>query len=62
MDIEPVDCAPEQAFRRPLDLDDDLVTAAGLPRPIGPPASVLYSPGVAVRFGASVTLRRPAGR
>lgn len=34
-----------------LDLDDELVAAAGLPRVGGPPASVLYSPGVAVRFG-----------
>jgi uncharacterized protein YqjF (DUF2071 family) len=34
-----------------LHLDDDLVTAAGLPAPAGPPASVLYSPGVAVKFG-----------
>ncbi|MEU7060680.1 DUF2071 domain-containing protein [Streptomyces sp. NPDC046197] len=34
-----------------LDLDDDLVTAAGLPRMTSPPASVLYSPGVTVRFG-----------
>ncbi len=35
-----------------VDLDDDLVTAAGLPAPAGPPDSVLYSPGVPVRFGA----------
>jgi uncharacterized protein YqjF (DUF2071 family) len=34
-----------------LDLDDDLVAAAGLPAPHGPPASVLYSPGVPVWFG-----------
>ncbi|GAB3675658.1 YqjF family protein [Angustibacter aerolatus] len=34
-----------------LDLDDDLVAAAGLPTPLGEPASVLYSPGVGVRFG-----------
>jgi hypothetical protein len=31
--------------------DEDLVTAAGLPAPAGPPVSVLYSPGVPVRFG-----------
>ncbi|WP_256104699.1 YqjF family protein [Streptomyces sp. ODS05-4] len=30
---------------------DDLVEAAGLPAPAGPPVSVLYSPGVPVRFG-----------
>ncbi|KOV14555.1 hypothetical protein ADK91_07595 [Streptomyces sp. XY511] len=30
--------------------DEDLVAAAGLPAPAGPPASVLYSPGVPVRF------------
>lgn len=33
-----------------LDLDDDLVAAAGLPRPAGPPR-VLFSPGVDVRVG-----------
>jgi hypothetical protein len=32
-------------------LDDDLVAAAGIAVP-GPPVSVLYSPGVPVRFGA----------
>lgn len=32
-------------------LDDSLLTAAGLPAPDGPPASVLYSPGVPVVFG-----------
>jgi hypothetical protein len=32
-------------------LDDSLITAAGLPAPAGPPASVLYSPGVPVVFG-----------
>ncbi|GAA3219042.1 YqjF family protein [Dactylosporangium siamense] len=40
-----------------LDLDDTLVTAAGLPAPAGPPASVLFSPGVPVRFGPPSTLR-----
>jgi uncharacterized protein YqjF (DUF2071 family) len=35
-----------------LDLDDSLITATGLPAPAGPPASVLYSPGVPVVFGA----------
>lgn len=34
-----------------LGLDDDLVTAAGLPRMTDPPVSVLYTPGVSVRFG-----------
>jgi uncharacterized protein len=34
-----------------LSLDDDLVAAAGLPAPDGPPVSVLYSPGVPVTFG-----------
>jgi uncharacterized protein YqjF (DUF2071 family) len=37
---------------RLLDLDENLVRAAGLPAPAGDPASVLYSPGVPVRFGA----------
>jgi uncharacterized protein YqjF (DUF2071 family) len=40
-----------------LELDDELVAAAGLPQVQGPPPSVLYSPGVDVRFGAPVTLR-----
>ncbi|MEU7904771.1 DUF2071 domain-containing protein [Actinoplanes sp. NPDC049118] len=39
-----------------LDLDDDLLTTAGLPAPAGPPASVLYSPGVPVVFGAPAPL------
>ncbi|GAA3733398.1 DUF2071 domain-containing protein [Streptomyces tremellae] len=34
-----------------LDCRETLVEAAGLPAPSGPPASVLYSPGVPVRFG-----------
>lgn len=41
-----------------LDLDDTLVTAAGLPAPSGPPASVLFSPGVPVRFGSPSTVLR----
>jgi uncharacterized protein len=35
-----------------LDLDDTLIVSAGLPAPVGPPDSVLYSPGVPVVFGA----------
>jgi uncharacterized protein YqjF (DUF2071 family) len=38
-----------------LDLEDDLLAAAGLPRPAEPPASVLWSPGVPVRFGRPLT-------
>ena len=34
-----------------LSLDDELIGAAGLRQPTRPPDSVLYSPGVAVRFG-----------
>lgn len=34
-----------------LDLADDLVPATGLPVPVGPPVSVLWSPGVPARFG-----------
>ncbi|TYR49422.1 YqjF family protein [Streptomyces parvus] len=34
-----------------LECDEDLVTAGGLPAPGGEPMSVLYSPGVPVRFG-----------
>jgi uncharacterized protein YqjF (DUF2071 family) len=41
-----------------LGLDDDLVAATGLPTPTTPPTSVLWSPGVAVRFGP----RRPVPR
>jgi hypothetical protein len=42
-----------QLFRAELlDLREDLVRAAGLPAPAGPPDSVLYSPGVPVRFGS----------
>lgn len=35
-------------------LADDLVAAAGLPQPVGPPVSVLASPGVDARFGRRV--------
>jgi uncharacterized protein YqjF (DUF2071 family) len=38
-------------------LDDELVAAAGLPRPDGPPTSVLWSPGVRVRFGPKRPVR-----
>ncbi|MHC3467606.1 YqjF family protein [Streptomyces sp. 7R007] len=38
--------------------EENLVAAAGLPAPAGAPASVLYSPGVPVRFGRPA---RPAG-
>ncbi|WP_320064433.1 DUF2071 domain-containing protein [Micromonospora sp. RTGN7] len=38
-----------------LHLDDELVTAAGLPAPTEAPASVLYSPGVPVGFGPPAT-------
>ncbi|MGW4029318.1 YqjF family protein [Streptomyces sp. NPDC004838] len=34
-----------------LRCDESLVAAAGLPAPVGEPVSVLYSPGVPVRFG-----------
>jgi uncharacterized protein YqjF (DUF2071 family) len=33
-------------------LDENVIRAAGLPAPQGPPCSVLYSPGVPVVFGA----------
>lgn len=44
---------PRWGLRRAelLRCDEDLVAAAGLPAPVGPPVSVLYSPGVPVRFG-----------
>jgi uncharacterized protein YqjF (DUF2071 family) len=48
----PTDHPPWPLHRAVLDdLDDDLVAAAGLPRPTSEPVSVLYSPGVPVRFG-----------
>ncbi|MGI5447962.1 YqjF family protein [Streptomyces sp. CA-243310] len=34
-----------------LECREDLIAAAGLPAPAGDPVSVLYSPGVPVRFG-----------
>ncbi|MEU3688433.1 YqjF family protein [Streptomyces narbonensis] len=42
-----------------LACEEDLVAAAGLPRPVGAPVSVLYSPGVPVEFG--LPPRRPGG-
>jgi hypothetical protein len=44
-----------------LQLDQDLISAAGLPDPTEPPVSVLYSPGVPVRFGPPAR-GRSAGR
>ena len=35
---------------RPIDLEDTLITAAGLPKPEGTP-HVMYSEGVPVRIG-----------
>ncbi|WP_329520654.1 YqjF family protein [Spirillospora sp. NBC_01491] len=41
-----------------IECDEDLVSAAGLPEPVGAPVSVLYSPGVPVRFGPPARPRR----
>lgn len=41
-----------------LELDDTLLAAAGLAPPVGPPASVLFSPGVPVTFGSPSTAAR----
>ncbi|MFE5596707.1 YqjF family protein [Streptomyces sp. NPDC056549] len=41
-----------------LACDESLLTAAGLSRPLGEPVSVLYSPGVPVRFGPPPRLPR----
>ncbi|MFE7775244.1 YqjF family protein [Streptomyces sp. NPDC057445] len=41
-----------------LECDEELTGIAGLPGPLGDPVSVLYSPGVAVRFGRPT---RPGG-
>ena len=38
-----------------LDIEEGLLAAAGVPRPAEPPVSVLWSPGVAVRFGPPLT-------
>ncbi|GAA3436405.1 YqjF family protein [Kutzneria kofuensis] len=38
-----------------LDIEDGLLVAAGVPRPGEPPVSVLWSPGVPVRFGLPLT-------
>ncbi|MEU5716281.1 DUF2071 domain-containing protein [Streptomyces sp. NPDC020403] len=43
---------------RLLECDENLVSAAGLAAPVGEPVSVLYSPGVPVRFGRPA---RPGG-
>lgn len=48
-----------------LHCDESLITAAGLDAPAAPPVSVLYSPGVPVRFGrpprqAGEGVRRPS--
>ncbi len=40
-----------------LELDDQLVTATGLPAPTGAPASVLYAPSVHGRFGVARPIR-----
>jgi uncharacterized protein YqjF (DUF2071 family) len=57
----PTEHPPWPLHRAVLDeLDDGLVAAAGLPQPLGEPVSVLYSPGVPVRFGPP--LRVMAGR
>jgi uncharacterized protein YqjF (DUF2071 family) len=34
-----------------VELEDALIAATGLPAPVGPPVSVLYSPGVRGRLG-----------
>jgi uncharacterized protein len=46
-----------------LHLSEDLIAAAGLPGVSGPPDSVLYSPGVDVRFGPVIRpARAPSAR
>ncbi|MFF4291365.1 YqjF family protein [Streptomyces sp. NPDC001633] len=41
-----------------IECDEDMVAAAGVPELVGDPVSVLYSPGVPVRFGRPA---RPVG-
>ncbi|MER6075947.1 DUF2071 domain-containing protein [Streptomyces sp. NPDC001817] len=43
-----------------LHCDEELITATGLPAPVGPPVSVLYAPGVRARFGRPTTVRNHA--
>ncbi|GLU48777.1 YqjF family protein [Nocardiopsis ansamitocini] len=43
-----------------LECTEDLVAAAGLPAPAAEPVSVLYSPGVTVRFAGPLRGPRPA--
>lgn len=45
-----------------LHLDDRLVAAGGLPAPATPPSSVLWTPGVRVRFGAKQPVTPDRGR
>jgi uncharacterized protein len=44
-----------------LDLDESLLAAAGLDPATGPPDSLLFSPGVAARFGAPLPVRPAPG-
>lgn len=44
-----------------VDLEENLMVAAGLPAATEPPCSVLYSPGVPVTFGAGDVLPATPG-
>ncbi|WP_327232632.1 DUF2071 domain-containing protein [Streptomyces sp. NBC_01317] len=44
-----------------VEYGEDLMAAGGLPAPAGAPASVLYSPGVPVRFGRPARAEAPPG-
>ncbi|MEO3762383.1 DUF2071 domain-containing protein [Streptomyces sp. B8F3] len=44
-----------------VEYEENLVAAAGLPRPAGDPVSVLYSPGVPVRLGRPLRAAGGAG-
>lgn len=50
---------PLRRARLPV-LKENVVTTAGISRPSGPPVSVLYSPGVTVRFGLPSVASPPA--
>jgi uncharacterized protein YqjF (DUF2071 family) len=41
-----------------IDLSGDIIAATGLQAPTGPPISVLYSPGVPVKFGPPITVEQ----
>jgi uncharacterized protein len=57
----PTEHPPWSLYRaEPVELDEGLVAAAGLPAPAGPPVSALWSPGLPARFGPPAVASRQA--